>query len=42
MPREEIAQFTIDSVQVLSEDETVDEELVPSLSDDELLNCTRR
>ncbi|AHG03675.1 pyruvate dehydrogenase E1 subunit alpha [Halobacterium sp. DL1] len=37
MPREEIAQFTIDSVQVLSEDETVDEELVPSLSDDELL-----
>jgi len=36
MPREEVAQFTVDSVQVLSEDETVDEALrssaAPSLS----------
>ncbi|WP_306061713.1 pyruvate dehydrogenase (acetyl-transferring) E1 component subunit alpha [Natronococcus wangiae] len=37
MPTEDIAQFTIRSVQVLSEDETVDEELVPSLTDEELL-----
>ena len=36
MPREEVAQFTADSVEVLSEDETVDEALrssaAPSLS----------
>lgn len=37
MPKEESAQFTIESVQVLSEDESVDEELVPSLSDEQLL-----
>ena len=37
MPREDVAQFTIESVQVLSEEKTVDEELVPSLSEDELL-----
>ncbi len=37
MPREPIADFTIETVQVLSEDETVDEDLVPELSDDELL-----
>ncbi|WP_276253343.1 pyruvate dehydrogenase (acetyl-transferring) E1 component subunit alpha [Halomontanus rarus] len=37
MPREDIAQFTIRSVQVLSEEEDVDEELVPSLTDDQLL-----
>lgn len=37
MPREDVAQFTIESVQVLSEDVTVDEELVPSLTDDQLL-----
>ncbi|SEV87175.1 pyruvate dehydrogenase (acetyl-transferring) E1 component subunit alpha [Natrinema salifodinae] len=37
MPREEIADFTIETVQVLSEEETVDEDLVPELSDDELL-----
>ncbi|ELY92260.1 pyruvate dehydrogenase (acetyl-transferring) E1 component subunit alpha [Natrialba taiwanensis] len=39
MPREDIAQFTIRSVQVLAEDGTVDEDLAPSLSDDELLDC---
>jgi hypothetical protein len=36
MPREEVAQFTVDSVEVLSEDETVDVALrssaAPSLS----------
>ncbi|MXV61119.1 pyruvate dehydrogenase (acetyl-transferring) E1 component subunit alpha [Natronorubrum sp. JWXQ-INN-674] len=37
MPDENVAQFTIRSVQVLAEDETVDEELVPDLDDDELL-----
>jgi pyruvate dehydrogenase E1 component alpha subunit len=37
MPREEIAQFTIESVQVLSAEGTVDEDLVPSLNDDQLL-----
>ncbi len=37
MPEETVAQFHIRSVQVLSEDETVDDELVPDLSDDELL-----
>ena len=37
MPREDVAQFTIESVQVLSEDGTVDEGLAPSLADDELL-----
>ena len=38
MPREDIAQFTIESVQVLSEDRTVDEELLPSLTDEQLLS----
>lgn len=37
MPREEVAQFTIESVQVLSEGRAVDEALVPSLTDDQLL-----
>ncbi|SIR82716.1 pyruvate dehydrogenase E1 component alpha subunit/2-oxoisovalerate dehydrogenase E1 component [Haladaptatus litoreus] len=37
MPIEDIAQFTIESVQVLSEEGTVDEDLVPSLTDDQLL-----
>jgi len=37
MPREEIAAFTVDSVQVLAEDGSVDEDLAPSLSDDDLL-----
>lgn len=37
MPYEDIAQFTIKSVQVLSEDETVDKDLVPSLTNDQLL-----
>ena len=37
VPREEIARFTVDSVQVLSEEGAVDEELVPSLTDDQLL-----
>lgn len=37
MPEENVAQFCIQSVQVLSQDGTVDEELVPELSDDELL-----
>jgi pyruvate dehydrogenase E1 component alpha subunit len=38
MPRKDIAQFTIESVQVLSEEAAVDEELVPSLTDDQLLD----
>ncbi|QLD89535.1 pyruvate dehydrogenase (acetyl-transferring) E1 component subunit alpha [Natronomonas salina] len=37
MPRETVAEFAVEEVQVLSEDETVDEELLPDLSDDELL-----
>ncbi|GAA0259096.1 pyruvate dehydrogenase (acetyl-transferring) E1 component subunit alpha [Haladaptatus pallidirubidus] len=37
MPIEDIAQFTIKSVQVLSEEGTVDEDLAPSLTDDQLL-----
>jgi pyruvate dehydrogenase E1 component alpha subunit/2-oxoisovalerate dehydrogenase E1 component len=37
MPRENVAQFTIDSVQVLSEEQVVDEELLPSLTDEQLL-----
>ncbi len=37
MPREDVAAFTIESVQVLSPDGSVDEELVPDLSDDQLL-----
>ncbi|RKD95081.1 pyruvate dehydrogenase (acetyl-transferring) E1 component subunit alpha [Halopiger aswanensis] len=37
MPREDVAEFTIESVQVLAEDETVDEELIPDLSDEQLL-----
>ncbi|ELZ04811.1 pyruvate dehydrogenase E1 component subunit alpha [Natrialba chahannaoensis JCM 10990] len=39
MPRETVAEFTIHSVQVLAEDGTIDAELVPSLTDDELLEC---
>ncbi|MFC7213530.1 pyruvate dehydrogenase (acetyl-transferring) E1 component subunit alpha [Saliphagus sp. GCM10025334] len=38
MPQEDVAQFTIRSVQVLAEDETVDDELVPELTDDQLLD----
>jgi pyruvate dehydrogenase E1 component alpha subunit/2-oxoisovalerate dehydrogenase E1 component len=34
MPRESVAQFTVESVQVLAEDGSVDEDLVPSLTDD--------
>ena len=37
MPREEIADFTIESVQVLDADESVDDDLVPDLSDEKLL-----
>jgi len=37
MPREEIAQFSIDSVEVLAADGSVDESLVPDLSDEQLL-----
>lgn len=37
MSREDVAQFTIQSVQILEEDETVDEEGIPDLTDDELL-----
>jgi pyruvate dehydrogenase E1 component alpha subunit len=37
MPSEDIVQFTIKSVQVLLEDETVDKDLVPSLTDEQLL-----
>ena len=37
MPRETVAEFAVDEVQVLSEDETVDESLVPDLSDEQLL-----
>jgi len=37
MPRESVAQFTIEEVQVLDEDGAVDEELAPSLGDDQLL-----
>ncbi|SEP91876.1 pyruvate dehydrogenase (acetyl-transferring) E1 component subunit alpha [Natrinema salaciae] len=37
MPREDTAEFTIETVQVLSEEETVDEGLLPELSDEELL-----
>lgn len=38
MPEKNIAQFTVQSVQVLAEDETVDEDLVPELTDDDLLD----
>ncbi|SFS98977.1 pyruvate dehydrogenase (acetyl-transferring) E1 component subunit alpha [Halostagnicola kamekurae] len=38
MPKENVAQFSIRSVQVLSEDETVDNELLPELTDNELLS----
>lgn len=37
MPREELADFTVETVQVLSEDGSVDEEFAPDLGDDELL-----
>jgi len=37
MPTETAAQFSIESVQVLSEEGTLDEELVPSLTDEQLL-----
>ncbi|WP_247000862.1 pyruvate dehydrogenase (acetyl-transferring) E1 component subunit alpha [Halosolutus gelatinilyticus] len=38
MTEETVARFDIRSVQVLSPDETVDEELVPDLTDDQLLD----
>lgn len=37
MPTESAAQFSIESVQVLSEEGTLDEEMAPSLSDGQLL-----
>lgn len=37
MPRDEVAQFTIESVEVLAADGTVDEDLAPSLPDERLL-----
>lgn len=37
MPEESVAQFTVSSVQVLAEDAGVDEDLMPELTDDELL-----
>jgi len=37
MPHESVAQFTVESVQVLAEDGSVDEDPVPSLTDDQLL-----
>ena len=37
MPRETVAEFSVESVQVLSEDGEIDEDLAPSLSDDQLL-----
>ena len=41
MPRERAAEFTIDHVQVLDESGEADEELVPDLSDEELLDLYR-
>ena len=37
MPRETVAEFSVESVQALSEDGEIDEDLAPSLSDDQLL-----
>lgn len=37
MSRDVVAEFSVESVQVLAEDGSVDEALMPSLSDDELL-----
>lgn len=42
MPRETVAEFSIDHVEVLAEDGTVDEELEPDLSDDDSSTSTRR
>lgn len=38
MPRESVAEFDIERVQVLAEDGSVDEELLPPLADEELLS----
>jgi pyruvate dehydrogenase E1 component alpha subunit len=42
MPREQIAEFSVDSVQVLEPDGTVDEALVPDLSEERLLTAYRQ
>ncbi|MDY6766429.1 MAG: pyruvate dehydrogenase (acetyl-transferring) E1 component subunit alpha, partial [Candidatus Nanohaloarchaea archaeon] len=41
MPRETVASFEVDKVQVLDEDGTVDDALLPDLSDDDLLEMYR-
>ncbi|WP_433634548.1 pyruvate dehydrogenase (acetyl-transferring) E1 component subunit alpha [Halomicrococcus sp. NG-SE-24] len=42
MPRQRIAEFGVDSVQVLAEDGTVDRELAPDLSDERLREAYRQ
>ncbi|MCJ7479123.1 MAG: pyruvate dehydrogenase (acetyl-transferring) E1 component subunit alpha [Candidatus Nanohaloarchaeota archaeon QJJ-7] len=41
MPREEVASFSIEKLQVLDEEGELDEELAPDLSEDELLEMYR-
>ncbi|MDY6769398.1 MAG: thiamine pyrophosphate-dependent enzyme, partial [Candidatus Nanohaloarchaea archaeon] len=41
MPRDTVAEFSVEKVQVLDADGAVDEELLPDLSDEELLEMYR-